>query len=174
MRYKRTWPGCSESIRHVGWIFWAKLTAPPVRGPERKPEPKETMKEKRIPRPERLRRPPPQFSWVDHRLVRENRLSGCTCEALALYLFLATVADAEGLSYYGEAAITRYLGFDGPQLHSARACLVRADLVAYEAPFYQVLSLDAPAAVTADPVSDRSGRALSLAELLAELEGGAS
>lgn len=154
-------------------MFWAKQTAPRVRGSERKPEPKEAMKEKRIPRPERLRRPPRQFSWVDRRLVRENRLGGCTCEALALYLFLTTVADAEGLSYYGEASITRHLNMDGPQLRTARACLVREDLIAYEAPFYQVLSLDAPA-VTAAPAPDRSGRALSLAELLAELGGGAS
>jgi len=156
-------------------MLWAKLTAPPVRAPERKPEPKEAMKEKRIPRPERLRRPPPQFSWVDHRLVRENRLGGCTTEALALYLFLATVADAEGLSYYGEASISRHLNMDSSQLHAARACLVRADLIAYEAPFYQVLSLDAHAAcMTESTSSGRSGRALSLAELLAELEGGAS
>jgi hypothetical protein len=155
-------------------MFWAKLIAPPVRGPERKPEPKEDMKEKRIPRPERLRRPPPQFSWVDHRLVRENRLGGCTCEALALYLFLATVADAEGLSYYGEASIRRHLGMDAGQLRTARACLVGKDLIAYEAPFYQVLSLDAPAAVATGSAPERSGRALSLAELLAELGGGAS
>ena len=155
-------------------MFWAKPIAPPVRGPERKPEPKETMKEKRIPRPERLRRPPPQFSWIDHRLVRENRLGGCTCEALSLYLFLATVADAEGLSYYGEAAISRHLNLDGPRLKAARACLLRADLIAYEAPFYQVLSLDVSTASAAVPASERSGRALSLAELLAELGGGAS
>lgn len=155
-------------------MFWAKLTAPPVRGPERKPEPKKTMKEKRIPRPDRLRRVPPQFSWVDHRLVRENRLCGCTCQALSLYLFLATVADPEGLSYYGEAAIARHLGMDAAQLRTARACLVREDLIAYEAPFYQVLGLDAPAARAAEPASGRSGRALSLAELLAELGGGAS
>lgn len=132
------------------------------------------MKEKRIPRPERLRRPPPRFSWVDHRLVRENRLGGCTCEALALYLFLATVADAEGLSYYGEASITRHLKMDGRQLRTARACLVREDLIAYEAPFYQVLSLDAPAAAAAAPAPDRGGRTLSMAELLAEWGGGAS
>lgn len=155
-------------------MFWAKPIAPPVRGPERKPEPKETMKEKRIPRPDRLRRPPPQFSWVDHRLVRENRLGGCSCQALALYLFLATVADAEGLSYYGEASIMRHLKMDGPQLRTARACLVRADLIAYEAPFYQVLGLDAPVTGVAETTSGRSGRALSLAELLSELEGGAS
>jgi hypothetical protein len=135
-----------------------------------------TMKEKRIPRPERLRRVPPQFSWIDHRLVRENRLSACGAEALALYLFLATVADAEGLSYYGEASIGRHLGLQPGQVRSARARLVREDLIAYDAPFYQVLGLDAPA--PSDPCgrrsSERSDRPLSLSEMLADLEGGPS
>lgn len=156
-------------------MFWVKLTAPPVRDPEPedKPKAKDIMREKRIPRPERLRRVPPQFSWLDHRLVRENRLSGCPVEAWALYLFLATVADAEGLSYYGEASITRHLGIDTGQLRTARACLVRTDLIAYEAPFYQVLRLDAsPAAGASEPRTTRREQTRSLSELLAELKGG--
>ena len=47
-----------------------------------------------------------QFSWVDHRLVRERRLQRCPAEAWALYLFLLTVGAAQGLSYY--SAIPRY------------------------------------------------------------------
>lgn len=155
-------------------MFWAKSIAPPVRCPEPEPKPKEAMKEKRIPRPERLRRPPAQFSWLDHRLVRENRLVGCTCQALALYLFLATVADAKGLSYYGEASILRHLGMDAAQLRAARACLVRQDLIAYQAPFYQVLSLEAPAALAAESALPRSNQSRSLGQILAELEGSAS
>ena len=58
---------------------------------------------KRVLRPERLRRVPPQFSWVDQRLVRDGYLERCDAVALALYLLLVTVADAQGLSYYGEA-----------------------------------------------------------------------
>jgi hypothetical protein len=56
---------------------------------------------------ERLRRVPPQFNWVDHRLVRDKHICRCSVQALALYLFLLTVADAEGLSYYSDAAISR-------------------------------------------------------------------
>lgn len=97
---------------------------------------------KKLIRPDRLRRPPAQFSWVDHRLVREDRLRRCTPEALALYLFLLVVADAEGLSYYGEASICGHLGLDAPGLQAARRALENADLVAYARPFYQVLSLD--------------------------------
>ena len=56
------------------------------------------MVHKRLLRPERLRAVPSQFSWLDHRLVRERHLERCSTEALALYLFLVTVADAQGLS----------------------------------------------------------------------------
>lgn len=103
------------------------------------------MVHKRLLRPERLRAVPNQFSWVDHRLVRERHLERCTSEALALYLFLVTVADAKGLSYYGDASVRARLGWSGPQLQAARRELIETDLIAYEAPLYQVLSLDRPA-----------------------------
>ena len=100
--------------------------------------------------PSRRRRVPAQFSWVDQRLVRERHVGRRTAHALALYLFLITVADAQGLSYYGDGAIAERLGWSAAQVHAARAELVRADLIAFRAPLYQVLSLDgvAPIAVT--------------------------
>jgi len=132
------------------------------------------MKHKKLLRPDRLRRPPEQFSWLDHRLVRENRLRSCSSDALALYLFLATVADAEGLSYYGDASCAERLGLDTDRVQAARACLIREDLIAYERPFYQVLSLDRPLAPVPPPSSPpRSGQARSFAEILSDL-GGAS
>jgi hypothetical protein len=60
------------------------------------------MLPKRVLRPDRLRRVPAQFSWIDQRLVREGYIRRCGHAALALYLFLLTVADREGLSYYAE------------------------------------------------------------------------
>jgi hypothetical protein len=62
--------------------------------------PKEVMMQKRLLVPSRVRRVPQQFSWVDQRLVREHHIERCNVETLALYLFLITVADAQGLSYY--------------------------------------------------------------------------
>ena len=38
--------------------------------------------------PHRLRRVPSQFSWVDHRLVRQNHLHRATAAAWGLYLVL--------------------------------------------------------------------------------------
>lgn len=100
------------------------------------------MVHKRLLRPEALRRIPSQFSWIDQRLVRDRHIERCDAQALALYLFLVTVADAQGLSYYGEAALARSLSMAVSRLQQARADLIGADLIAYERPLYQVLGLD--------------------------------
>jgi hypothetical protein len=105
------------------------------------------MPRKRVLRPDRLRRVPPQFSWIDQRLVGERRVERCDVQALALYLVLVTVADAQGVSYYGEASLARLLSIPTASVLQARADLIRLDLIAYERPLYQVLSLDPPAAV---------------------------
>lgn len=100
------------------------------------------MVAKRILCPQRLRRVPRQFSWLDQRLVREGRIRGIDHHALALYLFLVTVSDADGLSYYSDASLGHYLGFDPLAAEQARAQLCAAGLIAYASPLYQVLSLE--------------------------------
>ncbi|MFO7535347.1 MAG: hypothetical protein R6X19_06655 [Kiritimatiellia bacterium] len=90
---------------------------------------------------ERVRRVPKQFSWVDHRLVRDGFCRRCRPEELALYLALVTVGDAEGLSYYGERSLARLINVAEPAVAAARDGLVRADLVAFRHPIYQVLEL---------------------------------
>lgn len=124
---------------------------------------------KRLLRPERVRRTPPHFSWVDHRLVRDHHLERCGAEALALYLFLIIVGDAEGLSYYSEASIARSLSMDTAAVQSARAELIQADLIAFRHPLYQVLSLTP---VPVPPSSPRSNECLSLSQILQRAMGG--
>lgn len=97
---------------------------------------------KRVLNPERLRKVPPQFSWIDHRLVRENYFERCDHSAWTLYLFLTCVADAEGLSYYSDASLMRRLNMDPLQLSASRQQLIQAGLIAYEKPLYQLLSLE--------------------------------
>jgi len=75
--------------------------------------------------------------------VREGHVERCDCPALALYLVLVTVADAQGLSFYGDAALARLLSIEPVQVRQARADLIAADLIAYQPPLYQVLSVDA-------------------------------
>ena len=92
--------------------------------------------------PDHIRTIPEQFSWVDHRLVRDRHIELLSHEAAALYLFLTTVADCQGLSYYADASLCERLAMDAPTLASARACLLKSRLVAYKKPLYQVLALD--------------------------------
>jgi hypothetical protein len=119
---------------------------------------------KRILNPERLRKVPPQFSWIDHRLVQENYFVRCDHSGWALYLFLTSVADAQGLSYYSDASLLRRLKMDPLALSASRQQLVHAGLIAYERPFYQVLSLE--------PVGVPRSGPISVGELLRQALGG--
>ena len=123
------------------------------------------MVEKRLLCPNRRRRTPAQFSWLDHRLVRERRLESCPVEAWALYLFLVTVGDAQGLSYYSDASLTARVPLHHHELLRARNALIGAGLIAFEPPLYQVLSLDdAP-----PPAQRRSAPARRLSEVLQQI-----
>ena len=132
------------------------------------------MINKKILRPERLRQVPAQFSWVDQRLVRENFLRHADPAAWSLYLVLVTVADAQGLSYYSEATLSRLLRMDPLQLARCRQQLVGADLVAYQKPLYQVLTLP-PAQMVTPQAGPRSAQTLSVGDILRRVcEGGAA
>jgi hypothetical protein len=90
---------------------------------------------------DRIRRITGGFGWVDHRLVREHYVEKCSHGALALYLFLVVVADGEGISWWSERSLSTRLGMDSDRLRQARAELEAADLLAYQAPVWQVLQL---------------------------------
>src|SRR5436309_11682443 len=90
----------------------------------------------------KLRKVPNQFSWVDQRLVRERYIDQLSPPACALYLFLVTVADAQGLSYYADPSLRQRLSLTDPELCQARQALITRGLVAYQHPLYQVLALD--------------------------------
>lgn len=109
----------------------------------------------------RVRRVPRQFSWIDQRLVREQYINRLSHPAAALYLFLVTVSDAQGMSYYADTSIRKRLSMDSATLDKARDKLVRIGLIAWENPLYQVLSLD--------PVSPPPRPAMAQAESLGEI-----
>ena len=100
------------------------------------------MIEKHLLCPERMRRVPPHFSWVDHRLVRDHHLRRADAKAWALYLVLVTVGDEHGLSYYSDATLGRLLSLAADEVVAARGQLLAAALIAHEAPLYQVLALE--------------------------------
>ena len=132
--------------------------------------------EKRVLCPDRVRHVPRAFSWIDHRLVRDGHISRLSHQAQALYLFLVTVADAEGLSYYSDGKAARVLNMEEVTLKCARRDLHQAGLIAYRHPLYQVLSLDASAAAVpplhpADPRRG-SGEEVSIGDVLRKAIGG--
>jgi len=104
----------------------------------------------------KLRRVPSQFSWVDQRLVRERYIDQLSHPACALYLFLVTVADAQGLSYYADRSLGQRLSLSPATLSQARETLIRQGLLAYQRPLYQVLALGTPdrVALTHHPAHD--------------------
>jgi len=110
------------------------------------------MIKKRVLVVDRVRRPPREgFSWVDRRFLRDfaSRLSG---DAVFLYFFLAAVSDKYGLSFYSDATTAVRLRIREEAVVAAREELVVHDLVAYQAPLTQVLSLPTPCV-------ERGGRA---------------
>ena len=118
---------------------------------------------------------PEQFSWVDQGLVQQQLIDRCDARSAALYLFLITVADAQGLSYYGAATLAGRLHQSAQEFAAAREQLIALDLIAYRAPLYQVLAL--PGTVAAprpaphvQAGSPNAGEPVSLASLLRQME----
>lgn len=109
----------------------------------------------------RLRRLPTQFSWVDQRLVRDRRIDLLSHQACALYLFLITVADAQGLSYFADCSLCQRLAMAEVHLRQARALLMQQDLIAYKPPLYQVLDLGEPQPPAPEP-PDASDEAVDI------------
>jgi len=121
----------------------------------------------------RIRRVPRRFSWIDHRLIRDRHIEKCTHPAAALYLFLVTVGDAKGLSYYGDTSIIKHLSMDQNTLDGARSTLIRQELIAWQKPLYQVLALDVPVVDRPVPRS-RMENPLSLGDILKMAREGGS
>ena len=126
--------------------------------------------------PERLRRPPRSFAWVDHRLRSSGLLPMLEPEAIGLYLFLILAADREGLSCWRLDRIQGEIPcFDRSALWQARDRLCTLDLIAFK-PWrktdpdgvYQVLSLKR----TGVPLSPKMNTAFS--KLARRLQGGTS
>jgi hypothetical protein len=99
------------------------------------------MTHKRLLVADRVRQPPTSgFSWIDRRFLRDfaARLSH---DAIVLYFFLAAVSDKHGLSYWRDATVAVRLRMPEQAVVAARDELLTHDLVAYQTPLTQVLSL---------------------------------
>jgi hypothetical protein len=129
------------------------------------------MIEKHLICPQRARKVPKQFSWLDHRLVRDRYLEHCSHAAAALYLFLVTVADGQGLSYYSDPSVMKRLSMDEITLTDARENLIRIGLVAYEKPLYQVLTLDPEPRSATNTTRSSLDQPMSLGQIFKRIAG---
>jgi hypothetical protein len=100
--------------------------------------------------PDRLRKTPASFAWIDHRLRSSRLLQMLEPSEITLYLFLVLAADRNGLSCWRLDRMERELPcLDRSALWRARDRLVEFGLVAFK-PWrtsdpdgvYQVLSIE--------------------------------
>lgn len=128
------------------------------------------MVTKRLLCPQRARRVPRQFSWVDQRLIFDGHFEHCSAAAWGLYLLLVVVGDSQGLSYYSDRSICRSLSLSLETLEPLREELKAAGVIVYRKPLYQVLALTPPAA---PPRQTKRGETLVVGEVLRRIAEGA-
>ena len=102
--------------------------------------------------PQRIRKVPGSFAWIDHRIRSEGILKRMQPADIGLYLFLALAADRNGLSCWRLDRVEREVPyFDRHALWAARNRLIELGMIAYR-PWrrgepdgcYQVLSVERP------------------------------
>jgi hypothetical protein len=108
--------------------------------------------------PDRVRKIPASFSWVDRQFIREGYLQNLCQEAILLYFFLIIVGDNRGLSFYGDTNICKQLKLSAQGLQKGREQLITQGLIVYQCPMCQVLAIgldreqQSSAGVKTDPV----------------------
>lgn len=89
--------------------------------------------------PRRIRYPKGAYGWVELRIVTEGHLRGLGPEAALVYLFLCTVGNREGISFWSRARISQMLNLTPEEVDTALATLITADLIAANDRIVQVL-----------------------------------
>jgi hypothetical protein len=102
------------------------------------------MLRKKILKPERVRSIKGGFSFIPHRFVTDGFLQSLSAAALLLYLFLVTVSDRYGLSFYSDDSICSLLQMPSGNYQQARTALIEKDLIDFDGTFFQVLELPPP------------------------------
>lgn len=101
------------------------------------------MNHRRVLRPDSIRRLEKPFGWIPLRLVTSGLLARLHPDEKLLYLFLSTVADKYGVSFYGDRRLERELGIDSARIAEARHGLMRRQLIVVSGLTVQLLPLPA-------------------------------
>jgi hypothetical protein len=99
------------------------------------------MVRKKIINPHRIRSIKGGFSFIPHRFVTDGFLGSLSAPELLLYLFLVTVSDRHGLSFYGSGSICSLLHMKSENYRKARQDLIEKDLIDFDGAIFQVLEL---------------------------------
>jgi hypothetical protein len=97
--------------------------------------------QKKVLRPDRVRKINGGFSFIPHRFLTDGFLSVLSQKELLLYFFLVLVSDRYGLSFYSDDAICSLLGISVEEYRMARSGLIKRDLIAFDGTLFQVLDL---------------------------------
>jgi hypothetical protein len=97
--------------------------------------------QKKVLRPDRVRKIKGGFSFIPHRFVTDGFLSALNQKELLLYFFLIVVSDRNGLSFYAYDVICSLLEFSVDDYIMARDGLIQKDLIAFDGTLFQVLDL---------------------------------
>ncbi len=126
------------------------------------------------PYPDLVRKPTKSFGWLDARLLHEQWLSRIGPEATAVLVFLAIAADRQGASFHGRDRIATQLTLSRDELDRALTRLLELGLVAmrpwrpaHSDGIWQLLPLPPKSQLK------RSGKCMSMEEILARLENDA-
>lgn len=99
------------------------------------------MIQKKVLRPDRMRKINGGFSFIPHRFLTDGFLSALSQKELLLYFLLVLVSDRCGLSFYSDDTICSLLGISGDEYRMARSGLIKRDLIAFDGTLFQVLDL---------------------------------
>jgi len=101
--------------------------------------------------PDRIPRIEGSFAAIPHRFLRDGFWASLEAHELLLYFLLALVADRQGMSFYRDDRLAGILRFVLDDFLSARAGLLRKDLIAHDGTRHQVLSLPTSPLLVAAP-----------------------
>lgn len=105
-------------------------------------------------RAERVPRIEGSFAAIPHRFLGGGFFASLEHHEMLLYLVLALVADRQGMSFYRDDRLAGMLRFTLDDFLSARAGLLRKDLIAYDGTRHQLLSLPPSPVLAATPRAD--------------------
>jgi len=105
---------------------------------------------KKIINPDRVRHVNGGFSFIPHRFLTDGFLTSLSQQEVLLYFFLILASDSNGLSYYSNDSICKFLQLDIDAYLKARDGLLIKGLIAFDSTIFQVLKLP-PKPISPDP-----------------------